>query len=75
MKFKIGKFTVGFELAPKRTVWWVQLPETKNQVRQRIDALVALQRIFARDLNVYVYQIHLGRLQIMICDHTQKVKI
>jgi len=62
----IGPFAIKFILCKKNTVWWYNIATKPDIPRQRADKLFGLERIFIRAEYKYIYNLTIGRLQILI---------
>lgn len=66
MKLKVFNRTIWIMLAAKGTIWFWNTPKTKFSPTQRIDSLLAVERVFLREYRVYIYTFKVGRLQVLI---------
>lgn len=71
MSFKIGSWKFIAKLSRPNTVWW-HLIKTKKSPLQRVDSILALERVFIRKYRVYVWNFKIGRFQLLVANLSQK---
>ncbi len=64
---KVFGYIVAPKIAKKRTCWWCNdwKPDSHGY-RPRTDALVSVQRVYARSMRLYAYQLIIGRFQVTV---------
>lgn len=73
MKINLFGYAVIFDMAPKGTVWRYVLPANSSErLRQRVDSLIALERVYIYEERVYIYVFKCVRLQVMIANTAKR---
>lgn len=68
--YRLGKYSFILEVAPKNTVWHFTHVKADSPL-QRQDHLFSVCRVWIRTYRKYVWEIRLGRIQLLMANREQ----